>query len=379
MTVKSVVEPQGTVLIFQGGGALGAFQAGTYEALHRAGRGADWVVGTSIGAINAALIAGNRPERRLEHLYDFWARMGRGCCFDPTEETGAAGWMRWNALSTMALGIPHFFAPRWGHGFAFGLPVSPETASLYDTAALRKTLEELIDFDYLNDSPVRLSVGAVDVESGRIRYFDSREQRIGVEHILASGALPPAFPAVAIDGRYYWDGGIHSNTPLEWVLRDLPRRHTLCFLATLWPLQDEPPVSLPDVLRRSKELQYASRAETLIGLEQELHRLRHGISLLASRLPKTVRAEAEVAESVQLGCRSVYHLVRLQAPRLSDEDQAKDIDFAPSRIAQRWAAGQRDALRALAARPWEQPIGPEEGVLLHDFGDVPAGLEPSLV
>lgn len=375
MIEQSAVAPQRTVLIFQGGGALGAFQAGSYEALHRAGLAPDWAVGTSIGAINAALIAGNRPERRLEHLYDFWARMGQGCCLEPPVKPMETGWIRWNALATMVFGVPHFFAPRWAHGFAFGVPVSPETASLYDPTALKRTLEELIDFDYLNDSPIRLSVGAVDVESGQIRYFDSRDQRIGVEHILASGALPPAFPAVEIDGCYYWDGGIHSNTPLECVLRDLPRRHSLCFLATLWPLQDDPPVSFPDVLRRSKELQYASRAETLIGLEQELHRLRHSISLLASRLPEAVRAEEDVMESIRRGCRSVYHLIRLQAPRLSDEDQTKDIDFAPSRIAQRWAAGYENALRALAARPWEQPVGPEEGVLLHDFGDVPANLE----
>lgn len=375
MTKKSAVAPQRTVLIFQGGGALGAFQAGSYEALHRAGLAPDWVVGTSIGAINAALIAGSRPERRLEHLYEFWARMGRGCCTDPPARSLGTAWIRWNALSTMLFGVPHFFAPRWAHGFAFGLPVSPETASLYDPTALKTTLEELIDFDYLNDSPIRLAVGAVDVESGSIRYFDSRHQRIGVEHILASGALPPAFPAVEIDGRYYWDGGLHSNTPLECVLSDLPRRHTLCFLATLWPQQDVAPVAFPDVLRRSKELQYASRAETLIGLEQELHRLRHSISLLAARLPKALRTDPEVLESIRRGCRSVYHLIRLQAPRLTDEDQSKDIDFAPSRIGQRWAAGCEDTLRALAARPWEQAVGKEEGVLLHDFGGVPVSIE----
>lgn len=377
MSEKAVVTPQRTVLIFQGGGALGAFQAGAYEALHRAELNADWVVGTSIGAINAALIVGNRPERRLEHLYEFWARMGRGCCFDPSGAATAAGWMQWNALVTMLFGTPHFFAPRWGPGFALGLPVAPGAAGLYDATALRKTLDELIDFDYLNDSPVRLSVGAVDVESGQLNYFDSREQRIGLEHIMASGALPPAFPPVEIDGRYYWDGGIHSNTPLECVLRDRPRRHTLCFMATLWPLRGEPPASFPDVLRRSKELQYASRAETLIELERELHRLRHGISLLASRLPATERTDAQLAPAIAHGCRSVYHLVRLQAPRLADEDQTKDIDFAPSRIAQRWSAGCQGALQALAARPWERAIGPEEGVLLHSFGDPATAAEHS--
>lgn len=372
MSDKKTVMPQRTVLIFQGGGALGAFQAGVFEATQHGGLSPDWVIGTSIGAINAALIAGNRPEHRMERLYQFWARVGQGWLIDQDAATSGlplAGALagQWNVMATMVAGLPNFFTPRWASGFAFGLPVAPGSASYYDTAPLRKILEELVDFDYLNASPIRLSMGAVDVGNGQIRYFDTRSETLRVEHILASCALPPAFPAVEIDGRHYWDGGMHSNTPLEWMLRDMPRKHSLCIMATLWPIQDSVPQSLPAVLKRGKELQYASRAQTLVGLEQELHCLRHSVSLLAARLPKAVRDEAEVARSINLGCRSVYHLVRLQAPRLPDESHAKDIEFTPTRVGQRWAAGYQDARRALDARPWEQAVGADEGVLLHDF------------
>jgi NTE family protein len=378
---KTVVKPRQTVLILQGGGALGAFQGGVFEALHGADLAPDWVIGTSIGAINAALIAGNRPARRLEHLYEFWARVGQGWFAAPGEgDTGphsaSALLGPWTALATMAMGLPNFFVPRWPPAFSAGLAVPPASAGIYDTAPLRRTLQELVDFDYLNAAPIRLTVGAVDVESGQIRYFDSRDEVLGVDHIMASSALPPAFPPVEIDGRHYWDGGIHSNTPLERMLRDEPRRHSLCFLATLWPLADAPPATLAAVLLRAKELRFASRAATLLGLEQELHRLRHSVSLLAAHLPAAARADPDVAEAIRLGCRSTYHVVRLQAPRLDWEDQAKDIDFAPARVRERWTAGCRDAGRALAARPWERPVAVEEGVVVHDFGTPAAESAP---
>ncbi len=359
-----------TVLILQGGGALGAYQGGVFEAMAKAGLQPDWVIGTSIGAINAALIAGNRPERRTEHLYEFWARVGQRWFPDPSAQWPAGSLLaRWNALATMLVGLPGFFAPRWMHGFPCGMPVCPDSAGIYDTDPLRHSLEELVDFDYLNDGPMRISVGAVDVESGRIRYFDSAREPLGAEHVLASGALPPAFPAVNIEGRYYWDGGIHSNTPLEWLLADEPRQDSLCFLATLWPLGDEAPRSLAEVLRRRKELQYASRADTLIRLEQELHRLRHGLALLGSRRDAEQRRDPQLAEAIALGCRSTYHLVRLEAPRLACEDENKDIDFAPTRVGQRWSAGYRQALRALQARPWQVPVAACHGLVVHDFGD----------
>jgi len=370
----SIVEPQRTILVFQGGGALGAYQAGVFAALDASRRQPDWVVGTSIGAINAALIAGNPPARRLERLHAFWDRMSR-------PESGlASGWTMpepslamneffgnsWRNLQTMAFGLPGFFQPRSNASFAFGLATNPAEASFYDVTPLRETLLELVDFDYLAESPVRLSVGAVDIESAQIRYFDSHQCRLGPEHILASGALPPAFPPVAIDGRLYWDGGIYSNTPLEWILRQ-PRIHSLCIFATLWPQRDRPPQTLSDVLRRSKEIQFSSRADALIAIEQELHQLRHAVNLLSYELAE-LNGKSPLQDLARLGCGSVFHLVYLQTPRLSGEDQNKDIEFEAGRVAERQSAGLADMRRALQAKPWKKRIvARTEGIVVHDF------------
>lgn len=369
-----IVEPQRTILVFQGGGALGAYQAGVFEALEASGRQPDWVVGTSIGAINAALIAGNRPERRGERIDAFWERMSRpesglAAGWSPPE-TGQAlgdGWgSTLRSLQTMAFGLPGFFLPRPNPGFAFGLAAAPGEASFYDVAPLRETLCELVDFDYLAESPVRLSVGAVDIESAQIRYFDSRHCRLGPEHILASGALPPAFPPVEIDGRLYWDGGIYSNTPLEWILHQ-PRIHSLCLYATLWQQHDQPPQTLRDVLRRSKEIQYSSRGDALIDIERELHQLRHAVNLLSYELAE-LKPESPLRELARLGCGSVFHLVYLQAPRLRGEDYTKDIEFETARVAERRAAGLADTTRALREKPWEkEKVNRAEGIVVHDF------------
>jgi len=375
-----IIEPQRSILVFQGGGALGAYQAGVFEAFEASGRQPDWVVGTSIGAINTALIAGNPPKRRLECIKTFWDRMSR-------PETGiAAGWSLPEAglmlgesfgstlrsLQTMAFGLPGFFEPRGNAAFAFGLATDPTEASFYNVAPLRETLLELVDFDYLADSPVRLSVGAVDVESAQIHYFDSHQCRLGAEHILASGALPPAFPPVQIDGRLYWDGGIYSNTPLDWILHQ-PRIHSLCLFATLWQQQeDHPPQTLRDVLRRSKEIQYSSRAESLIAIERELHQLRHAVNLLSYELAE-LNSKSPLRDLACLGCGSVFHLVYLQAPRLHGEDHNKDIEFGSGRVAERWAAGLADTRRALHEKPWErEKVARSEGIVVHDYSSASA-------
>jgi NTE family protein len=360
----AVIEPRRTILVFQGGGALGAYQAGVFEALERSGRQPDWVVGTSIGAINAALIAGNPPELRLARVKEFWRRMSAGAGGLPGANGMFGAAMR--SLSTLAFGLPGFFEPRSAASFAFNLATEPDAASFYSVAPLAETLTELVDFDYLARSPVRLSVGAVDVESARLVYFDSRQGRLGPEHILASGALPPAFPPVEIDGRYYWDGGIYSNTPLDWILHDQPRDHSLCLFPTLWPQQDAAPRSMRDVLRREKEIQFASRADAIIEIEREMHRMRHAINLLAYALAEH-EAESPLTELACLGCGSVFHVIHLEAPRLPGEDQSKDIEFATARVGERWAAGQADAGRALEAKPWLVEVPPSEGIMVHDF------------
>jgi NTE family protein len=381
-STPTVVKPRRNILVFQGGGALGAYQVGVFEALLESGRQPDWVVGTSIGAINAALIAGNPPERRLERVREFWARMARHALggtplLGNSHGDGEAALENsLRSFMTMAFGLQGFFQPRFGPGFALNLPTPPDAASFYDVAPLRQTLLDLVDFDYLATSPVRLSVGAVDVENSRLSYFDSKTDRIGPEHILASGALPPAFPPVQIGERFYWDGGIYSNTPLDWILHDQPRVHSLCLFATLWPIGDVPPQTLRDVLRRSKEIQFASRAETIIELEQELHKLRHAVNLLARALAEHA-PESPLTDLACLGCGSVFHVVHLEVPRLPGEDQSKDIEFDADRVAMRWQAGLADARRALEAKPWDDVIAPTEGVVVHDFTRHGAAVTPA--
>lgn len=360
----TVIEPRRTILVFQGGGALGAYQAGVFEALAESGRQPDWVVGTSIGAINGALIAGNPPEHRLARLREFWHLMSKGVGgLDVWEALFGAALRN---LATLTFGVPGFFAPRSFPSFAFNLPAEPGLASFYSVELLAETLAELVDFDYLARSPVRLSVGAVDVESAQLVYFDSKQQTLEPAHILASGALPPAFPPVEIGGRYYWDGGLYSNTSLDWILHDQPRDHSLCIFPTLWPQQDQAPRALGDVLRREKEIQFASRADTIIEMEREMHRMRHAINLLARALAEHDK-DSPLIPLACMGCGSVFHVIHLEAPRLPKEDQTKDIEFAPARVGQRWAAGRADAGRALAAKPWMIEVPPTEGVMVHDF------------
>jgi NTE family protein len=221
-TCSSAASPQQIVLVFQGGGALGAYQAGVYQALHEAGFEPDWIIGTSIGAINASLIAGNKPENRLDQLQEFWTRMRR------KEFWALAAWPGISDTaaycSTLLGGIPGFFEPNPWAFLGAHYPLGTDQAGFYSTAPLERTLTELVDFNLIKHCTPRLTVGAAKVRSSEMRYFDSRETAITVRHIMASGALPPAFPAVRIDGELYWDGGILSNTPSEIIFDDNPRR-----------------------------------------------------------------------------------------------------------------------------------------------------------
>ncbi|MBI4757163.1 MAG: patatin-like phospholipase family protein [Betaproteobacteria bacterium] len=360
-----------TVLLLQGGGALGAFQAGVYEALEEARILPDWVVGTSIGAINGALIAGNPPRLRLARLREFW------------EAVSEQGWHArardWplprqaqtllGNLHVLSRGVPGFFSPRLEGAFGWDLPLPPERASYYDTTPLRLTLEALVDFDLLNAGATRLSVGAVRVRGGEGVYFDSGAQALGVEHIMASGALPPGFPPVRVDGDLYWDGGLSSNTPLEFVLEDNPRRDSLCFLATLWNPSGGEPGSLREVLAHAKDIQYASRARDLVAREQRLHELRHVINALAARLPEVLRDDPAVRALRAHGCASNYHLVRLQAPLHDHADHTRDIDFAAATVRARWQEGLNQARAAIARRPWARSLDADRGVFIHEMQD----------
>ena len=353
------------VLVLQGGGALGAYQSGVFQALHEADVEPDWIIGTSIGAINAALIAGNSPEKRLPRLREFWTRMRHSPWAQMMAATPVFGAHAAHGM-TMMSGIRGFFEPNPFAWMGPHAPLGAESAAYYRTGALEKTLNELVDFDLLNNGPTRLSVGAANVRTGEMHYFDSREKPLDARHIMASGALPPAFPAIRIDGELYWDGGILSNTPVEAVFDDNPRRDSLVFAVHLWSPNGPEPDTLAKVAARQKDLQYASRAKSHIMRQRQIHKLRHIIAELAKQLPEGVGSNSQIREMAGYGCLTRMHVVRLLAPNLAGEDQLKDIDFSPEGIRARWDAGYLDTSRVLTRAPWTDPHDPLEGFILHE-------------
>jgi NTE family protein len=363
--VRSLDLPGQVVLVLQGGGALGSYQAGVYQALHEAGMEPDWIIGTSIGAINASLIAGNEPAERVARLKEFWKRMEQNPVWNlrtafPGFNERLAYW------STVTHGIPGFFRPNplahAGDSYVLGA----EQAGFYSTAPLEKTLLALVDFSLVNRCTPRLTVGAAHVRSSQMRYFDSRDGELTVKHVMASGALPPAFPAVRIDGELYWDGGILSNTPTEAVFDDNPRKNSLIFAVHLWNPVGAEPTTMAEVLNRHKDVQYSSRISSQIARQQQAHRLRHVINELAARLPETERSDPAVRELTSYGCPTQMHVVRLLAPQLDRETHTKDIDFSPSGIMRRWDAGYAHTQSVLARKPWLGEFDPLAGVVLHE-------------
>jgi len=354
------------VLVLQGGGALGAYQAGVYEGLHEACIEPDWVIGTSIGAANAALIVGNRPEHRLDRLRSFWSRLAHKGL--PALWPGLPGLPTfWTTLQAVSQGLPGFFAPNPRAWLGQHVALDEDDAGYYHTTDLRATLASLIDRGCLNAGSPRLTVGAVNVRSGAMRYFDSREEALDLQHILASGALPPAFPPVRVADDLYWDGGIYSNTPVEAVFDDEPRRDSLVFAVQLWRPQGEAPQTMWQVSGRQKDITYASRVDSHVGRQAQIHRLRHIVRELAKELPPAALRRADIGEMISYGCSTVIHFVRLIAPRLPDEDHTKDIDFNSARIAARWQAGLDDARRSLAQAAWLAPVDATQGLVLHDL------------
>jgi len=353
------------VLVFQGGGALGAYQVGVYEALREAGIEPDWVIGTSIGAINAALIAGNPVEHRLSRLEEFWRRVELGQWMSLLSSAPGIGPFVANS-ATVASGLEAFFSPNPLAFMSALTPLGPEKAGYYSTAPLAATLRDLVDEDALNSGAPRITVGAANLATGAMHYFDSREGHIRLQHILASGALPPAFPAVRVGGDLYWDGGILSNTPVEAVFDDHPRRNSLVFSVQLWHPRGAEPSSIWQVMSRQKDVQFASRTESQIARQKQLHRLRHIIAELASKLPEEQRQSNRVKMLASYGCVTRMHVVRLLAPPLDAEDHTKDIDFSREGIRRRRAAGRDDTLRVLESGPWRGEFDPMEGFILHE-------------
>ena len=356
-----------TVLVFQGGGALGAYQAGVYEALHGQGVAPDWLVGTSIGAINAALIAGNVPARRPECLRAFWERVTikgtvalAGGPFSPW----LSGLRTWQ---TLLAGIPGFFEPRVPPQWDMARATPLAELSFYDTSPLRQTLLDLIDFKYLNQADVRLTLCAVNVNSGELARFDNRHGGVPItpEHIMASGALPPGFAPVLIDGVPYWDGGVYSNTPLDIVLDDAERRDTLCFMVDLWDASEAAPGSLNDALTRLKDIQYASRTREHIDDHERMQNLRRAVRLLGQRLGPKASQEPITKRLLALGCDHSIDIVHLVMKALPSEDSFRDIDFSHDTLQARWSAGLRDGQRALRHRSWLTPPPDHLGMRVH--------------
>jgi NTE family protein len=367
--------PGQVVLVLEGGGALGSYQAGVYQALHEAGIEPDWVIGTSIGAINASLIAGNAPQNRLSRLKEFWKRMEQNPIFgfpavfaDFNDKLAY-----WSAVTN---GIPGFFKPNPLSHIGADYPLGADHAGYYSTAPLEATLRDLVDFERVNQGSPRLTVGAAHVRSSEMKYFDSRDCALGVKHIMASGALPPAFPPVRIDGELYWDGGILSNTPTEAVFDDNPRKNSLIFAVHMWNPSGAEPMTMAEVLNRHKDIQYSSRISSHIARHQQSHRLRHVITQLAARLTEEERKTEAVRELTGYGCTTQMHVVRLLAPRLDRENHTKDVDFSPSGIAQRWDAGYAHTKAVIQRSPWTGEFDPLSGVVLHEPMDVmPAAVE----
>jgi NTE family protein len=360
--------PSQIVLVLQGGGALGAYQAGVYQALHEAGVEPDWIVGTSIGAINASLIAGNEPDNRLPRLQEFWRRMTHKSLWD--------AWSIWpeaaRSLSYLRIltgGLPGFFEPNPLAALGAHFPLGTDRAGYYSTMPLEKNLLELVDFALVNRCRPRLTVGAAHVRTSQMKYFDSRDMEIGVKHVLASGALPPAFPAVRIDGELYWDGGILSNTPTEVVFDDNPRRSSLIFAVHMWNPIGPEPETIWQILNRQKDIQYSSRVAAHISRQLQTHRLRHIIRQLVERLPEADRNSEAVRELASHGCLTRMHVVRLLAPRLDNEDHRKDIDFSESGISKRWEAGYEKTRREIERAAWQGDFDPLDGVILHELAE----------
>jgi NTE family protein len=362
--VRPHAHPPGqVVLVLQGGGALGAFQAGVYEGLAEAGVQPDWIIGTSIGAINGAVIAGSAKSARVTQLKKLWDGLSSWTLSGPL----VGGAMPMVNFATVMRGVPGFFTPNPAAWWGLSADVGVERAGFYQTAPLRRTLEELIDMDQLRSNAPRLTVGAVNVRTGAMRYFDSRDEQLELHHVMASGALPPAFPAVRVDDEFYWDGGLYSNTPIEAVMDDQQRRSSVVFAVQLWNPNGDPPPSIWGVMGRSKEIQYSSRAGSHIARQQQIHRLRHIIGELASRLPRSELKSPAVREMAAYGCRTTMHVVRLLAPSLDHNDHTKDIDFTGRSIEARWNAGLEAVRRALASQPWVAEVDPLAGVVVHDF------------
>lgn len=336
------------VLVLQGGGALGAYQAGAYAALHAAGMEPDWVAGVSIGAINAALIAGNPAQLRVQRLIEFWEGVSR---FSPPALPAGFESMRpmmnnLSAASAVAFGVPGFFSPRPVPPF-FAPDGSFGALSFYDTTPLKTTLEELVDFDLINRAEIRLSLGAVNLRNGNSVYFDNSKMRIGSEHVLASGALPPGFPPVEIEGELYWDGGIVSNSPLTHVCDESPRMSALIFQVDVFSGMGRLPENLAQVAERAKDIQYASKTRFNTDRIKQFEVVRDTLDRVLDKLPAKMQNDPDVKALRKISTRGKTSLVHVINRHALQTSQYKDTEFSRATVTDLWNAGSSDLQRIL--------------------------------
>src|SRR3954447_9264474 len=365
------------VLLPQGGGALGSYQAGAFQALCASGFEPEWVAGISIGAINSAIIAGNEAAKRVDRLKEFSNMVSSPVSWNPVTpgERARSLFNETSAALIATFGVPGFFTPRippaplWPQG-------SPQSQSYYDTSPLKKTLENLVDFDRINDLKIRLSVGAVGVASGNFKYFDNYEfkklgKKIGPEHIMASGALPPGFPSVVIEGEHYWDGGIASNTPLDYVLDAELDRDLLIFQVDLFSARGDLPPSLLEATEREKDILFSSRTRMNTDKNKQVHNPRKALRALIDKLPDYLKNDPSVEILNKAARESTVTVVHLIYRSKNYESSSKDYDFSHVAMVEHWESGVRDVHLSMRHKDWlERPQSGETMVTYDLTGDV---------
>ena len=370
-----------TALVLQGGGALGAYQAGVYEELLTTKYQPDWVAGVSIGAINAALIAGNPPARRIERLFEFWHLVSSGMgsltehLLCPKWLDGPSGQTRnmlnqVSALCSTMWGVPGFYRPP-----IIPAPFQPdgsqEALGIYSTAPLKKSLERLIDFDLINSKTIRLSLGAVNVSTGNSEYFDNFEQKIGAEHVMASGALPPAFAPVIIDGQSYWDGGIVSNTPLQYVIDKRRKDSLLIFQVDLFSARGNVPTNLSEVQKRTKDLIYSSRTRYNGDMAAQVINNSKEVRDVLMTLPPRIKNNARIKRLIEAMRSPPTDIVQLIYRQKPYELQSNDYEFSRTSVLEHWDAGRLELRKTLAHPEWLEGRGLEDGVTQYDYAQLP--------
>jgi NTE family protein len=361
------------VLVLQGGGALGSYQAGAYQALCHFDFEPEWIAGISIGAINAAIIAGNPREKRIDRLKEFWELVSSPVSWNPIVKGDRARSLfnETSAALIATFGVPGFFTPRVPPAPLWP-PGSPQSQSYYDTTPLQKTLERLVDFDRINDLKTRLSVGAVSVTTGNFKYFDNFEfrkmgKKIGPEHIMASGALPPGFPSVVIDGEHYWDGGIASNTPLDFVLDSEIDRDLLIFQVDLFSARGPLPVSLLEAAEREKDIRFSSRTRMNTDKNKQIHNARMAVRDLIGKLPDYLKNDPSVELLRRASKENTVTVVHLIYRSKNYENSSKDYDFSHVGMVEHWGAGARDVHLSMRHKDWLERPQSGETMMTYDL------------